>query len=144
GSCDVNVTALPARPTCTLSAFPSTVASGAWSNLTLSTSSSVSSVTINSFKIAVPQTFPTSIRVWPEAGGAYAAGIYGPSGSASCQTTIATTPIVAPPANAVRPWIPNGPINSMAANDNTLFLGGSFNHVGPYTGSLAQLDSASG
>ena len=41
-------------------------------------------------------------------------------------------------------WIPNGPVYSVAKDGNTLFIGGSFSNVGPYTGAGVPLDRFSG
>jgi hypothetical protein len=41
-------------------------------------------------------------------------------------------------------WIPNGPIYSIVATSNNVYLGGDFTYVGPHTGPMALFDSASG
>src|SRR5262252_2366833 len=41
-------------------------------------------------------------------------------------------------------WYPDGPVNVVVATNGTVYLGGSFNYVGPYTGGGAVLDLASG
>ncbi|MBA2662648.1 MAG: hypothetical protein H0U74_10165 [Bradymonadaceae bacterium] len=39
-------------------------------------------------------------------------------------------------------WVPNGTVNAMARGTDTLYLGGEFDYVGPYTGAIIRLDSS--
>jgi len=41
-------------------------------------------------------------------------------------------------------WMPNGPINSIVATNNTVYLGGDFTYVGPHTGPIAVFDATTG
>ncbi len=41
-------------------------------------------------------------------------------------------------------WAPNGPVSAMTAANNTIYLGGLFNQVGPVIGSFVALDQANG
>jgi hypothetical protein len=41
-------------------------------------------------------------------------------------------------------WFSDGPVHAIAEANGTVYIGGQFNYVGPYTGSSAFLDSASG
>src|SRR5436190_2377007 len=42
------------------------------------------------------------------------------------------------------PWVTNGLVYSIATTASTVYLGGSFSYVGPYTGGGVLLDSTSG
>ncbi|HTF03111.1 MAG TPA: delta-60 repeat domain-containing protein, partial [Bacteroidia bacterium] len=39
-------------------------------------------------------------------------------------------------------WAPNGHVNSITLKDSILFLGGSFDHISPVTGSFVRLDTS--
>ncbi len=41
-------------------------------------------------------------------------------------------------------WVTNGPVYTIAPNGNTIYIGGRFNHVGPFTGSAAAIDASTG
>ena len=49
-------------------------------------------------------------------------------------------------ALAIQPtlWAPNGPVSAIATANNTMYLGGLFNQVGPVTGGLVAIDAANG
>lgn len=40
-------------------------------------------------------------------------------------------------------WAPNGPVNSLALRDSTLYVGGDFDNVAPVTGTFVRLDTGS-
>jgi len=60
-------------------------------------------------------------------------GIFGP-GVASAQSTIARQDV----------WVPDSDIFGMAATEDTVFLGGRFSHMGPYSGGLSAFSPATG
>ena len=41
-------------------------------------------------------------------------------------------------------WLPDGPVNAFAVSGSTLYLGGQFSRVAPYTGGFAALNPGSG
>ena len=44
----------------------------------------------------------------------------------------------------VETWVPDGEVKALAVSGSTAYLGGNFSRIGPYTGSSALFDSATG
>jgi len=41
-------------------------------------------------------------------------------------------------------WVANGPVHSVTAAGGTVYIGGSFTHVGPPTGGFVRIDATTG
>lgn len=76
------------------------------------------------------------IRVSPRLAGVAVAAWLGLAGSSSAQFVPDTTPLDM--------WGPNGAVEAVARSGDRLVVGGSFDYVGPPTGSLGIIDASSG
>src|SRR5215217_2927542 len=62
-------------------------------------------------------------------------------------TAAAAMPVaaVADPVTApTETWVPDGEVKAMTLSGSTLYVGGNFSRIAPYTGSSARFDAATG
>src|SRR5215216_6538284 len=62
----------------------------------------------------------------------------------SAAATLPAAAAAAPVTDPVETWVPDGEVKAMALSGSTLYLGGNFSRIAPYTGSSALFDAATG